>query len=61
MTPNDTHEERNAPDEQTAQVDIEAGTEALADYDGPAELEQLRGERDALVAQLAQAQDRLAR
>jgi molecular chaperone GrpE len=49
---NDLHEP------ETAQVDIEAGTEA---QDGNAEIEQLRGERDQLNLQLVQTQDRLAR
>jgi len=43
---------------ETAQVDLEAGTEA---QDTHTELEQLRGERDQLSLQLVQTQDRLAR
>jgi molecular chaperone GrpE len=50
--------EQEELNEQPGRVDLEAGTEAEA---GSAELEQLRGERDALAAQLAQAQDRTAR
>lgn len=41
------------------QVEVAAGTESSSDPQ--VELEQLRGERDALAAQLAQAQDRTAR
>jgi molecular chaperone GrpE len=41
---------------ETAQVDIEAGSESQDN-----ELEQLRGERDQLALQLVQGQDRLAR
>ena len=41
------------------QVEVDAGTESS--NDPQVELEQLRGERDALAAQLAQAQDRTAR
>jgi len=41
------------------QVEVAAGTESS--NDPQVELEQLRGERDALAAQLAQAQDRTAR
>ena len=49
---NDLHEP------ETAQVDLEAGTEA---HDIDNDLEQLRGERDQLSLQLVQTQDRLAR
>jgi len=41
------------------QVDVAAGTESSSHPQ--VELEQLRGERDALASQLAQSQDRLAR
>lgn len=43
---------------ETAHVDLEAGTEA---HDSATEFEQLSGERDQLVLQLAQFQERLAR
>lgn len=49
---NDLHEP------ETAQVDLEAGSEA---HDSNTEFEQLRGERDQLSLQLLQTQDRLAR
>jgi molecular chaperone GrpE len=49
---NDLHEP------ETAQVDLEAGTEA---QEANIEIEQLRGERDQLSLQLVQTQDRLAR
>ena len=49
---NDLHEP------ETAQVDLEAGTEA---QEANIEFEQLRGERDQLSLQLVQTQDRLAR
>jgi molecular chaperone GrpE len=52
--------EQNPATGQTAQTDIEAGTESSAETP-PNELEQLRGERDQLAAQLLQSQDRLAR
>ncbi len=54
-----THEEELiTTEDQTPHVDVEAGSEANTEN---IELEQLRGERDALVAQLSQSQDRLAR
>jgi len=56
MSTHDTQEELNQ--DQTPQVDVAAGTEGAAEN---IELEQLRGERDALASQLAQSQDRLAR
>jgi molecular chaperone GrpE len=53
-------EQNELQDNETAQVDLEAGTEAQS---SPLaiELEQLRGERDQLSLQLVQTQDRLAR
>ena len=56
MSTHDTQEELNQ--DQTPEVDVAAGTEGAAEN---IELEQLRGERDALASQLAQSQDRLAR
>ena len=54
----DQTENQQAAAEQPGRADIEAGTESIA---SDSDLEQLRGERDALAQQLTQSQDRLAR
>ena len=51
-------EQNEIHENETATVDIEAGTEA---YETGAEIDQLRSERDQLALQLIQSQDRLAR
>jgi molecular chaperone GrpE len=53
MSTPETQEELTTNEEQTQQVDLEAGTEGAAEN---IEIEQLRGERDALKDRLARLQ-----
>ena len=54
MSTQDTQDEMSA--DQGAQVDVEAGTESAGQSNDAVEIEQLRGERDALKDRLARLQ-----